>query len=102
MKNNELISSRVRPNDLLVSFLTEHKEARERRNKNRCISYILSKMHDSNIKIELLEEMVGETLTLDRGWRKTLEENPNLRGTDYKEKDRLEKKVQKDLGYPVN
>jgi hypothetical protein len=92
----------MKVNELMFSFLTEHKEARERKNKNRCIAYVVSRMHpSSDIKIELLEDMVGEILTMDRAWRKTLEDNSNLRGTDYKEKERLEKKVQKDLGYPV-
>ena len=91
----------MKVNELMLSFLTDHKQARERKNKNRCIAYVVSRMHSSEIKIELLEEMVGEILTMDRAWRKTLEDHPALRGTDYKEKDRLERKVIEDLGYKI-
>lgn len=46
-----------------------------------------------------MEEIVKEVNSLDREWRKILEENPELRGTDYnKKKEAVDRKL-KELGY---
>ncbi len=88
----------------LLNYLKTEPRARERKNKNRAIGNIITKKYLSNInpdRIEkgAIEDMVGEILSMDRQWRKILEENPDLRGSDYKDKDRLEEEKQLELGY---
>lgn len=77
----------------IKDYLERIPEARERANKNRAIANIVFK--------DLLPTLVQHTLTYDRAWRKVTEDNPELRGSDYCEKDELEIKAQRDLGYPV-
>ncbi len=48
-----------------------------------------------------MADIVGEILSLDRKWRKILEENPELRGQDYGEKEILEVEKQRELGYNI-
>ncbi len=92
----------------LLNYLKQEPRARERANKNRAIGNLIlercgEKMendrYDLTISKENMSEMVGEILSLDRKWRKILEENPDLRGTDYKDKARLEEEKLVELGY---
>lgn len=86
----------------LIDYLKKEPRARERKNKNRAIGNLLkSKYHSNLMDIEQsrMADIVSEVLTLDRQWRKILEENPDLRGTDYKEKVELAQKKQIELGY---
>lgn len=84
----------------LLTYLKTEPRARERANKNRAIgNLLLEKYHTGQFSKEVMSNLVGEVLSLDRKWRKILEENPDLRGTDYKDKDRLEQEKQLELGY---
>lgn len=86
----------------LLQYLKEQPLARERKNKNRAIGNIIIKkynLYPSFQDKEKLADMVGEILLLDRYWRKHLKENPDLRGKDYGDKDRLEEQFVLKLGY---
>jgi hypothetical protein len=84
----------------LLDYLKKEPKARERKNKNRAIgNVILEKYHTGQYSKEVMADIVGEVLTLDRQWRKILEENPDLRGADYDEKTILEQKKMLELGY---
>lgn len=87
----------------LLDYLKQEPRARERKNKNRAIGNITIKKYqlDKNMFVdkEQMADMVGEILSMDRQWRKILEENPELRGTDYGDKDKLEEMKQLELGY---
>lgn len=86
----------------LLDYLKKEPRARERRNKNRAIGNIILgncfPLYESVDK-ERMADMVGQVLSLDRKWRKILEDNPNLRGTDYDEKQILEEKKMLELDY---
>jgi len=89
----------------LIDYLKKEPRARERKNKNRAIGNVLKNKYYNNlmgIEQARLADIVSEVLTLDRQWRKILEENPDLRGTDYKEKVELAQKKQIELGYSPN
>jgi len=77
--------------EIVKQYVTQLPEARERKNKNRAIANLVFK--------ELLPQLVKNTLTFDRAWRKVLKDNPELRGTDYDQKDDLEEEVLEELGY---
>lgn len=84
----------------LLTYLKQEPRARERKNKNRAIGNLLSKKYRFDfLPKQMVADMVGEVLSLDRKWRKILEENPNLRGEDYDEKVILEQEAQIKLGY---
>lgn len=85
----------------LFDYLKRQPLARERKNKNRAIANLLIQNHSLSIDKDLLIELVKEANTLDREWRKILEQNVTLRGSDYEEKDKLEKDKQRKLGYNV-
>lgn len=77
--------------DQVKQYLEEQPSARERKNKNRAICNMMIKKY--------IQEMVGDILNADRAWRKVLEDNPQLRGSDYEDKDQLEENKQRELGY---
>lgn len=87
----------------LLGYLKNQPLARERKNKNRAIGNLCRDKYfpNSDLNKDRMEDMVGEILSLDRKWRKILEENPDLRGTDYGDKDELEVEKQRELGYNV-
>jgi hypothetical protein len=72
---------------------------RERKNKNVGIAKLLVAQFHLEIDPVIIEKLIVESYSLDRAWRKTLEENPNLRGTDYEDKVILEQETQIALGY---
>ena len=51
---------------------------------------------------EVVVALVQDYATYDRAWRQLLEQNPELRGTDYGQKEELEKQKQIELGYNIN
>ena len=91
----------------LIDYLKQEPKARERKNKNRAIANVIYEKYSLDEKMfnELDKttraDMVGEILSLDRKWRKILEENPDLRGSDYSDKTELEIEKQRELGYNV-
>lgn len=48
-----------------------------------------------------MADIVGEILSLDRKWRAILEKNPDLRGSDYGQKEELVEKKLQELGYYI-
>lgn len=92
MKNNELIKSR----------LSDFTWFRERKNKNFGIAKLLIRLYNLNIDPKTLEEVIVEASSLDRMWRKTLQDNPHLRGSDYESKEILEQNKEIELGYEVD
>lgn len=91
---------------LLKKELEKFVKGRERRNKVAFISFLLQKTHPAvqGISKEVMQEIVDETIALERYWRKILLENPHLRGQDYsgqgfKEKRQLEEESMMGLGY---
>ena len=85
----------------IIDYLKAQPKSRERKNKNRAIGNMIQMKYLVDIEKAKLADIVGEVLTLDRAWRKALEENPDLRGSDYKEKEILSQQKQIDLGYEV-
>lgn len=51
------------------------------------------------MSIEGLAAAVQDYASMDRAWRKSLEEHPELRGEDYDSKDQLEAETMNNLGY---
>lgn len=82
-------------------YLEGEPKARERSNKNRAIGNLISKQYGLEIDKAKMSDMVGEILSADRAWRKVLEENESLRGSDYQMKDELEINKQRELGYNI-
>lgn len=83
----------------LEKYLEQEPKARERKNKNRAIGNLLIENYHLTISKETMQEIVAETLSMDRKWRKTLEDRPELRGTDYDEKEVLAQRKELELGY---
>lgn len=89
----------------LLNYLKSEPKARERRHKNRAIGNIIAEEYGLKtifIDKNRMADMVGEILSLDRKWRKILEDNPELRGSDYSQKEVLEQSKMLELGYEVN
>jgi hypothetical protein len=88
---------------IVLSLLEQSHKFRERKNKNRGLVYLLTKKHPAIKEIEpdILVELVKDYSGMDRWWRKHLEENPNLRGSDYGQAEELEQEKQIELGYEV-
>jgi hypothetical protein len=89
--------------ELIKQRLTDFIWFRERTNKNFGIAKLLIRQYNLDGKIDpkTLEDMLAEHATLDRTWRKVLQENPHLRGQDYDEKVILEQKKVLELGYEI-
>lgn len=85
--------------DRIKSYLQAEPKARERANKNRAIGNIMIKDYGLVIDKAKMADMVDEILSADRAWRKVLEDNENLRGSDYSDKTILEQEKMLELGY---
>ena len=85
----------------ILDYLVIEPQARERRNKNRAIANVLKTNYPElkNFDKTFLVRIIREANTLDREWRKVLQEKPELRGSDYNQKDVLEEKKLIELGY---
>ena len=84
----------------LIDYLKKEPRARERKNKNRAIgNLMLEKYGIKELTREQCGDLIGEILSMDRQWRKILEDNESLRGKDYNDKDILEQEAQIKLGY---
>lgn len=96
----------------IEEYLDEQPLFRERKNKDRGMVNLLMRKYgglERAIKEGLLTKesitaIVQDYASMDRVWRKALEENVKWRGTDYDEKDHLEALKMVELGYraPVN
>jgi hypothetical protein len=85
----------------LEHYLEQQPKARERKNKYRALGNILLEKYKVELSKEMMENIVYDAVSGDRHWRKILEERPELRGTDYSEKEVLEQQKQIELGYEV-
>ncbi len=87
--------------ELVKSLLEEQPRGRERANKNKAIAYLIRKKYQQLFEIDnnLVADIIAEASSLDRAWRQVLQENENLRGSDYTQKDALEEVRQLELGY---
>jgi hypothetical protein len=83
----------------LINLLEAKESTRERKNKNKVIAYVLSKEFQIDLPLDKLESVVKRVNTLDREWRKLLQDNPELRGKDYADKKILEQEKELELGY---
>lgn len=85
----------------IQDYIAAQPLARERKNKNRTIGNLLQMKYWKLNEIDkaILADIVGEALTMDRQWRKVLEDNPHFRGKDYKDKTHLDVEKQRELGY---
>jgi hypothetical protein len=95
--------------ETVEDYLTKQPLARERKHKDRGLVNLIIARHglqdlvDSRqISKEKLIEMVHDFTNLDRLWRKVTETRPDLRGSDYNDKDALEAATMSELGYVVN
>lgn len=86
---------------ILKQYLKDTPQARERRNKVRCISNLVRKNHPAieNVHTETMDNIVDDIVAYERLWRKILLENPDLRGIDYDTKKTVIQKKQIELGY---
>lgn len=95
--------------DKVVAYLELEPLFRERKNKDRGIVNILMGKYQSLFRLiergDLTKEevvaIVQDYGSMDRSWRKALEEREDLRGKDYDEKDELERRKMAELGYNV-
>lgn len=86
--------------DEMKGRLERSEKARERKNKNRFIAWILwSRLKGQEVTQDMLEQFVVDVSSYDRAWRQVLQLEPQLRGTDYDDKPILEQEKQLDLGY---
>lgn len=88
--------------DRVRSLLEKEPRARERKNKNRAIGFIIRGLYPITLKgvdKEMVMAIVKQANTLDRVWHKVKEEHPALRGSDYKRKNQEEQEEQEALGY---
>lgn len=80
---------------------------RERKNKDVGIVNLLMRKYPKIaeaietrlITKENVVSIVQDYASMDRAWRKVLEERPELRGSDYEQKAELEADVRQQLGY---
>lgn len=85
---------------LVKNYLESQSLFRERKNKDRGIVNLLIDRYElKDIPKNRLISCVQDYASMDRMWRQILKENPNLRGSDYKDKDELEEKTLSELGY---
>lgn len=87
--------------DEIKGHLETITRARERKNKNSFIAWLLWNKYnvDRGIDKSGLKNLIIDASTYDRAWRQVLQKNPNLRGSDYEEKETLEENKQTELGY---
>ena len=80
---------------------------RERSNKDHGMAQLLSLRYglgERGVSLDTITALIRDYGGMDRAWRRTLQENPELRGSDYEKdgaKDRLEQKKMLELGYEV-
>lgn len=86
--------------DEIKNYLEKSPKARERKNKNRFIAWLLWKrLQGVEVTQEMLEKFVVDCSSYDRAWRQVLQLETHLRGTDYDDKKMLEQEKELELGY---
>jgi len=89
--------------DKVFNYLKSQPLFRERKNKDRGMVNLLREMYPvlKDIDKDTLIGVVQDYNSMDRAWRKHLADNVWLRGTDYEQKEELEIKKQRELGYNI-
>ncbi len=87
----------------VLEYLESEARFRERKNKDRGLVNLLIKKYPvlEGIDKSIMVDMVQDYNSMDRCWRKILEERHDLRGSDYGMKDELEQEAQRQLGYNI-
>ncbi len=87
--------------DLTKECLEKVPASRERKNRSKLVWWVLQRETNGfdSMNKELFCELFTKGESISRWARKLQEENPELRGTDYEEKERLEQEKQEELGY---
>lgn len=83
----------------VLNYLKREPRFRERSAKNRGIADLLIEKYHLDLDRKKLADVIQEASSMDRAWRKCLEENPDLRGSDYEDKQILEEKKMLELNY---
>jgi hypothetical protein len=92
----------------VLGYLQRQPMFRERKNKDRGIVNLLMEKYpplkilieNGILKKEDVVAMFQDYSSMDRAWRKSLQDHEELRGTDYDEKTKLESEMMEELGYP--
>src|SRR3990167_1110842 len=86
--------------NIMKDFLITTPQARERRQKVRAIAFLLQKLHPAirELSKDLMIEIVDDTIAFERYWRKTLQNYPELRGSDYNTKKEVVQKKMLEMG----
>lgn len=87
---------------LVERYLEEEPLARERKNKNKAIGNLIIRLYGVNIPKDTMADIVGDILNGDRYWRKVTAQRPELQGSDYNTKTKVEQEYELALGYEPN
>jgi len=89
--------------DTIKNYLEKYPKARERRNRNDFICWILWDEYrvDRGLSKQQLQNLIISAETYGRMWRQVTLENKHLRGGDYDTKEKVEQEKQIALGYEV-
>ena len=79
----------------MLLYIKQTPQARERRNKIRCIGNVMRMTHMTlrEFSPEVMDTIVNEIEDYSRYWRKILANEPKLRGNDYSGRGFKDKKV---------
>lgn len=85
----------------VFDYLEQEPRFRERSNRERGIINLLLKRYPKLAEVgkDTLIEFCHDFTSMDRCWRKILEEKKSFRGSDYQDKEELEEEARLDLGY---
>jgi len=83
----------------ILNYLKEEPRFRERKLKNTGIANLIMKKYGVEIPRDKRDDFISDILGADRYWRKSLEDYPELRGTDYDTKREMEERAQIALEY---
>jgi len=86
----------------ILNYLKADPRFRERKNKNKGLANLVMQKYGIEIPKDKREDFIADILGADRNWRKALEENEELRGSDYAQGEILSQEKQIQLGYEPN
>ena len=88
---------------MLQKLIEENPKFRERKNKYKATAHLLLDRYPTLkfMSDSMIEDVVFDAIKADREWRKILQDNPDLRGSDYSDKDELEERAREELGYSI-
>lgn len=89
--------------DKVEQYLKDKPQFRERAMKDRgIVNLLLQRYGLGGIDPKIIVGLVQDYATMDRAWRQILESQPELRGNDYNDKERLISRKLEELGYTSN